>query len=361
MLAKIPGVTLLTEPIDLMRMDHLVLGTAEGIKPRTLKALVAYSTTSNITGMDWVNKSMANGNVLPSEPFCIKFDDVMKLEHRFSISDTISNGVVARAAGGVLHDMSLYIHPDVMTCAGNLNKQDLHLVLKSAGGTIISAQQLPKANNNTAIRNTIIIVPQKGAPLNASSAKAVSVGVKTMPYNDLINTIVNQRLEIPASTLVEGKCNVVVLHTFNQSLTIPPFFQLNTDTHTMLPVNTPRLSSKPSTTNAAAGVPFDPKPSSAKSRQCEDVNSRKQTPAEFNYKSSHDTFGQPKGGNTTAKKQILSPRSKGLEKIFKIMHKKPQSVSCCCRGWIDLISRETNNFFILKCALPRPRPNQRRR
>lgn len=197
------GVVVVKDPSDFGKITHLVFADKNLIKARTFKALMAYNVTANIVRREWVFACEEAGAIVPAEPFTVSFPNDM--HNWFDMKQTISNGIVARQTGGLLHQLNIYIHPGTIVKGETLDLSELKALIKSGNGNVVQLSHMQRSSSNHL--NSVIIVGNEDVTLKASFAYATKDG-SVCTYQQFVRAIAHQSLdEIRSKRLSQsGKC-----------------------------------------------------------------------------------------------------------------------------------------------------------
>lgn len=129
------GMTVIDSIKDYHKTTHLVVPDNDKHAPRTFKALVGYSTTSNIVPVSYINSCIASGEIIDPEPS--RCTNLRFEEDGFELKTTIMNGEEARQYGGILSGYWLRVAPNVASKGKNLKKDELNMLGELLGANLV--------------------------------------------------------------------------------------------------------------------------------------------------------------------------------------------------------------------------------
>ena len=148
--------------------------------------MICISSTSKILNIEWLEQSCENNQILDTSDFLHVNDTEAEQRYDFSMSETISNGIIARRRGGVLGGWWIYVCNGV---AGNRapSMEELQLIIEAAGGTVLRSL----SDSGYDPEKTIILTSDPSTSAQLSESRQIGVPHTT---SWLFHTIITQRL-----------------------------------------------------------------------------------------------------------------------------------------------------------------------
>lgn len=156
--------------------------------------MICFCKTSNILGIEWLEQSAKEQQVLDTRDFLLLSDKEAERTYNFKLSDSLKNGAIVRTErGGVLGGWYVYICSGV---AGNKapSSKELKLIVEAAGATMLYS--LAEKNVIDAAK-TIVLTSD---PANKSQLeergvdRVTSMGGRICTTSWLFQTMITQSL-----------------------------------------------------------------------------------------------------------------------------------------------------------------------
>jgi hypothetical protein len=190
------GAKIVKELCDYPKVTHFIPYSIR----RTVKFMAACSATSNIVNVQWLYDSFSRKQLLSCDEYLIVKDTVGEKRYKFSMKQTMENGKLARAAGGIFQNHYVYLCNGILGKKRMPSSEEFKILFGGAGATPISLKTIENCDASKLV--IITSYPETKTQLKSKALeKAIQNGAKKITCIDFFNAILKQKFEFNAPAL----------------------------------------------------------------------------------------------------------------------------------------------------------------